>query len=56
MEKEKLVEVFGNLLLRLPDVKHHHIESENPDHHWNFLKADGEVVLDLFNKQGIIIL
>ena len=47
MEKEKLVEVFGNLLLRLPDVKHHHIESENPDHHWNFLKADGEVVLDL---------
>lgn len=35
------------LLEKLPDIKHHYIESENPEHHWNFLKVDNEIVADL---------
>jgi len=28
-------------------MKSIHIESENPEHHWNHLDVDGEIVLDL---------
>jgi hypothetical protein len=28
-------------------MNHYHIESENPEHHWNLLKVDNEIVLDL---------
>ncbi len=40
------IEVFGELT-SLPNVKFHYIESENPDHHWNFLQVENEIVLDL---------
>lgn len=40
------IEVFGDLTL-LPNIRYHYIESENPEHHWNFLKVENEIVLDL---------
>ena len=35
------------LLSQLPNVKHHYIESEHPEHHWCFLQVKDEIVLDL---------
>jgi hypothetical protein len=35
------------LLNTLTDIKHHHVESEHPDHHWHLLEVKDQVVLDL---------
>ena len=39
--------VSDELLTQLPNIKHHYIESEHPDHHWHLLTTDNETVLDL---------
>jgi hypothetical protein len=39
--------VSDELLNQLPDIKHHYIESEHPDHHWHLLHTKDQIVLDL---------
>jgi hypothetical protein len=39
--------IIDELLNQLPNIKHHYIESEHPNHHWHLLKVKDEIVLDL---------
>lgn len=45
--KELKGHVSEELLNQLTTIKHHYIESENPEHHWCFLQAKDQIVLDL---------
>jgi len=39
--------LYPEIFLQFPNIKHAHIESEHPDHHWNLLPVKDEIVLDL---------
>lgn len=45
--KELLKGHVSEMLLEKLEVKHHFIESENPEHHWHLLPVKNEIVLDL---------
>jgi uncharacterized protein (UPF0128 family) len=45
--KKLIGHISEELLGSIPNIKHHYIESEHPDHHWNFLEVKDQIVLDL---------
>lgn len=47
MIKDLIGHVSDELMCRIPSIKHHYIESENPNHHWHLLQTQDQVVLDL---------
>jgi hypothetical protein len=47
MNNNLIGHISEDLLFSITDVKHHYIESENPEHHWHLVKTQDENILDL---------